>query len=273
MENVLNALVTLENVAREPGIGVSELARRMHLPKSTVQRTLRTLESGGWIGTAGAGARAGWCAAPRFFALARTFEPAPGLREAALPHMRWLRDNTGETIHLMAPSGRETVLIERLDSTRHLRTVRQLGTRAPLHVASNGKAVLAALPEPEVEAYLAGPLIAWTPRSLSDPQAIRADLAAVRSRGYAISRGELDPDVNAVAAAILGGDGRPIASLSISCPATRLPEERIDEYGQMVAIAARRIGRDLPPGPVRRYDEAGEAAGQAMRDGEGARQR
>ena len=161
--------------------------------------------------------------------------------------MRRLRERTGETIHLMAPDGREAVLIERLDSTQHLRTVRQLGTRCPLHVASNGKAVLAAMPAAEVEAYLAGTLIPWTFRSLTDPDALRIDIEAIRRRGYAISRGELDDDVRAVAAAILDAEGRPVGSLSISCPATRLPEERIPQYGPMVAETARLIGADLLP--------------------------
>lgn len=245
MDSVRNALTALEIVAQTPGMGVSEIARRMQVPKSTVQRSLKALDNGGWIVPAGNGRRTGWTASPRLLALINAIDPAPGLREAALPHMRHLRDKTGETIHLMAPFRGEAVLIERLDSTQHLRTVRQLGTRVPLHVASNGKAVLAAMTDREVDAYLAGPLIAWTPRTLTDPDAIRADIAAVRACGYAISRGELDPDVHAVAAAIIGREGRPIGSLSISCPATRLPEERILIYGPMIAAAAGNIAHDL----------------------------
>ncbi len=245
MDNVRNTLAVLELVAKQPGVGVSEVSRRLELPKSTAQRSLRALESSGWVRPAGLDARSGWRATALLFALARDAEPFPGLREAALPHMRRLRERTGETIHLMAPDGREAVLIERLDSTQHLRTVRQLGTRCPLHVASNGKAVLAAMKTAEVEAYLAGPLAPWTSRSLTDAGALRRDMAEIRARGYAISRGELDDDVKAVAAAILDAERSPVGSLSISCPATRLPEERIPQYGLMVAETARLIRADL----------------------------
>jgi IclR family acetate operon transcriptional repressor len=243
MESVRNALAVLEAVAQSPGIGVSELARRLGIPKSTAQRGLETLSGGGWV-SRGAGPRDGWLAGPRLFALARVAEPAPGLRRAALPHMRWLRDMTGETIHLMAPDGGEMVLIERLDSTQPLRTVRQLGGRVPLHVASNGKAVLAALPAAEQEGYLAAPLFPSSRLSITDPDRLREVLAEVRACGFAVSRGELDDGINAVAAAILRPDGRPVGSLSISCPAARLTEARIPEYGAMVAEAACRIARD-----------------------------
>lgn len=243
MDSVLNALSVLEAVAKAPGIGVSELARRLAIPKSTAQRGLQTLSAGGWV-SRGGGPRDGWLAGPRLFALARLAEPAPGLRRAALPHMRALRDATGETIHLMAPDGGEVVLIERLDSTQPLRTVRQLGGRVTLHVASNGKAVLAALPAAEREAYLAGPLFPSSRHSITDPDRLRADLAEVRACGFAVSRGELNDGINAVAAAILRPDGLPVGSLSISCPAARLTEARIPEYGAMVAEAARSIARD-----------------------------
>lgn len=252
MNNVLNALTALEIVAQNPGMGVSEIARRLRLPKSTVQRSLKALEHGGWIAQAGIGRRAGWLASPRLLALINATEPAPRLRESALPHMRRLRDRTGETIHLMAPIGCEMVLIERLDSTQYLRTVRQLGMRAPLHVGSNGKAVLAAMSDGEADTYLAGPLVAWTPQTLTDPDVIRAEIAGIRACGYAVSRGELDPDVNSVAAAITGSGARAVGSVSISCPATRLPEERIPVYGPMVAEVAAEIERDLAgeKGPV-----------------------
>lgn len=243
MDSVRNALALLEAVAQSPGIGVSELARRLGMPKSTAQRGLRALSAGGWV-SRGVDRRDGWLAGTRLFALARLAEPAPGLRRAALPHMRALRDATGETIHLMAPDGGEVVLIERLDSTQPLRTVRQLGGRVPLHVASNGKAVLAALPAAEQEAYLAAPLFPSSRLSITDPDRLRADLAEVRAYGFAVSRGELDDGINAVAAAVLRSDGRPIGSLSISCPAARLTEARIPEYGAMVAEAARLIARD-----------------------------
>jgi IclR family acetate operon transcriptional repressor len=141
----------------------------------------------------------------------------------------------------MVREGRHVVLIERLESLLPVRTVRQIGARAPLHVASNGKAILAALPKADREAYVSGELEPYTSQSLRQPEALRADLELTARRGFALSDGELDLEVRAVAAAILSGKERPVGAMSISCPAQRLPPERVEQFGLLVAAAARRV--------------------------------
>jgi IclR family acetate operon transcriptional repressor len=243
MESVKSALRLFELVAAHGEIGVSELARLTEQPKSTVQRGLTTLYDAGWLRPAGVGGRRRWAPSARLMVLARGLDPAPRLQRSALGAMQDLRDATGETIHLMLRDGDEVVLIERLDSLKTLRTVRALGARAPLHVAANGKAVLANLPAEDQDRYLAGRLARWTPRTHTDSGDLRGELAQVRARGYAFSDGELDIEVRAVAAAILDADGQPLGSLSISCPATRLEPAQVEPYGQMLAEAARAISR------------------------------
>jgi IclR family acetate operon transcriptional repressor len=184
-----------------------------------------------------------WTLSPKLLSLAQR-AGHPRLRELALPIMEKLRNKTRETIHLMVPhDDRTVVLIERLDSPQPLRIVRSLGGRSMLHVASNGKAVLAHRDASELDAYLARPLKASTPHTITDPAALRAELASVRAQGYAVSMGELDEGVRAVAAAILGPDERPVGSLSISCPAHRLPDERVARYGAWVRAAAKEISQ------------------------------
>ncbi len=244
MDSVKTALKVFEAVAMNPRIGVSELAQRLEEPKSTVQRCLVTLHEAGWIRPAD-GPRRSWVATTRLFTLGRAAESEPRLRSSALPVMQRLRDETGETIHLMVPDGHEVVLIERIDSTQPVRTVRMLGARAPLHVASNGKAVLAYLTAEEQDRYLKGPLERWTTRSLTRPLQIRTQLRRIRETGYAVNIGELDEGVNAVAAPVFNRDMRPIAAVSISCPAIRLPKQRVADYGARVAAAAAQITRAL----------------------------
>ena len=118
---------------------------------------------------------------------------------------------------------------------------RPLGGRSPLHVASNGKAVLASMSATEQEAYLTRPLKPSTRHTITDPEALRAELERIRKLGYAVSLGELDEGVRAVAAPILGVDAAPIGSISISCPAQRLPDELIPRYGGWVRSAAKEI--------------------------------
>jgi len=248
MDSVKTALEVLEQVGAGGEVGVSELARAVGAPKSTIQRDLVTLHEAGWIRPVGLGGRRRWTLSSKVLALARRFQPALRLREHALPVMEELRDLTRETIHLTLREGGRVVLIERLDSPQTLRTVRQLGATTPLHAASNGKAVLAWLSPAERAAYLARPLPAFTPRTLTDPAALERDLEAIRARGYSLSAGELDLDVRAVAAAIRLASGEPIAALSISCPALRFPDEKTSQYGDWVRQAAARISAALAEG-------------------------
>lgn len=242
MQSVKTALKVLEEVAAAGHAGVSELARVIGEPKSTIQRDLITLHEAGWIRPVEVAGRRRWILSSKVLGLARRFQPALRLREHALPAMEDLRALTQETIHLMLREGDRMVLIERLDSPQTLRTVRQLGASAPLHAASNGKAVLAYMSEPERAAYLARPLPAFTPRTITDPDVLTRDLETIRSRGYSLGDGELDLDVRAVAAAIRVETGEPVAALSISCPAFRFPDEKIAQYGEWVREAAARIG-------------------------------
>jgi len=245
MDSVKTALKVLEQVGIAGHVGVSELARAVGEPKSTIQRDLVTLHEAGWIRPVDLHGRRRWTLSSKVLALARRFQPALRLREHALPVMEELRDLTRETIHLMLREGNRVVLIERLDSPQTLRTVRQLGASTPLHAASNGKAVLAYLTEAERAAYLARPLQAFTPRTLTDPAAVERDLEKTRSRGYSLGDGELDLDVRAVAAAIRLETGEPVAALSISCPAFRFPDDKVGQYGEWVSRAAARIGAAL----------------------------
>lgn len=248
MDNVKTALKVLEQVGASGQVGVSELSRLVGEPKSTIQRDLVTLHDAGWIRPVDLNGRRRWTLSSKVLALARGFQPALRLREHALPVMEDLREKTRETIHLMLRDGNRVVLIERLDSPQTLRTVRQLGASAPLHATSNGKAVLAHLTDAERAAYIARPLEAFTAHTLTDPERLERNLQTIRSLGYSLGDRELDIDVRAVAAAILLPTAEPVASLSISCPAFRLTDEKIAPYGAWVRDAAASIGALLAEG-------------------------
>jgi IclR family acetate operon transcriptional repressor len=244
MDSVKSVLRIIEAVATSPEIGVSDLARHLQQPKTTVQRGLMTLHEAGWIKPTNEPRRR-WKITSKLFMLSRSAETEARLRRAALPIMQSLRDETQETTHLMVREERHLVLIERVDSPLALRTVRDLGSRSPLHVSANGKAYLAYLSAREQEDYLNGKLTALTENSKTDPELIRRDLAQIRKVGYATNVGELDLHVHAVAAPVMNQEGRPIAALSISCPASRLPVERMAAFGEKVIAAARTVGQRL----------------------------
>ncbi|MBL1101513.1 IclR family transcriptional regulator [Streptomyces sp. 205] len=234
----------MEAVAVNQPIGLSALTRTLGLPKTTVQRSLAALAEASWIEQETATGR--WQVGVRAFVVGSAVSARGGLRPAALPTMRDLGAEVGETVHLMVPAGREVVLVERVDSPQPVRAVAPLGARAVLHATSNGKALLAALSTREVDAYIEGGLEAVTPHTITDPERLRSDLRGIVEAGFAVCREELEEGVVSVGAAIRPGYGRPIASLSISGPTSRMLPELLKSYGEKVRLAAEAIAIALP---------------------------
>lgn len=242
MQNVLNCFRVLETVAEHQPVGVSQLARLLRMPRTSVYRCLQTLQQAGWLDSGDDNPR--WHVTARALAIARA-SPERGLREAALPVLQRLRDATDETVYLTVRDGYTAILIERLDSNKPVRTFNPLYVRAPLHSHSNAQAMLAHLHPDEVEEFIAGGLERFTENTLCDPDALRAELAAICQRGYAINTGEWRAEVCGVGGALLDRIGRPVGGISISMPASRFHEEDVPHYGELVAAAANEINQRL----------------------------
>jgi IclR family acetate operon transcriptional repressor len=241
VRNVLNSLRVLEEVAWRQPVGVGELARLLDMPKSSVQRALVTLNEAGWIRQA-SGEVTRWLMTTRALAVGGRGSGDLGLRDAAVPIMEDLRRRTEETIHLTVPEDTTVVLIERLETSKPVRISMALGHALPLHASANGKAVLANSGPETIRRLLTAELPRYTETTVTDPEELRAELKMIRDRGFALNHGEWRSDVGSVAAAVMDGDGKPIASLSINIPVSRLSEKSEVEFGAAVSEAARNLG-------------------------------
>lgn len=244
VNSVKVAIRVLEAVAATDDAGVSELARKLAAPKTTIQRALNTLHQLEWLSPI-RGTRKRWRLGSRLRAIPTHAPKDALLRLAALRPMERLRLSTRETIHLAIPDGKDIILIERLDSLLPLQAVRPVGLRIPLHACSNGKTVLAAMQEEELAEYMSGPLRAWTRYTITDVNALSSHIRATCALGYAVNLEETYEGFHAVAAPIRSNGGHTIASISISCPSMRLPASRQSLYGRMVAQAATSITTEL----------------------------
>lgn len=244
MRTVLSAFRVLEEVAYAQPAGVGELSRRLKLPKSTVQRALRTLWTAGWICPDGAEVTR-WVLTTRALHVGQRAIADLSVRDAAAATMQELRRETGETSHLMVREGDRAVLIERVETDHPIRAVIALGSAVPLHGSSNGKAMLAWLPREQVSEILGGRLERFTGNTIVDWDEFVAELDRVRERGYASNVGEWRTDIAAVASPIFDHDGKPVASISVSAPGSRMPPERRESYGALVIEAAQRISATL----------------------------
>lgn len=197
------------------GLGVSELARRAELSKSTAFRLLATLEEFGAVERAGRSYRLG----PMVHAFA---DPAmdrgtEAMRELLTPWLIQLYTATRQTVHMAMLDGPQVVYLNKLHGPHAVAAPSRIGGRAPAFCTGVGKALLAHDFD-LTEQILAGDLPRWTPNTITDPAAIRAELEEVRRTGIAHDREEIQPGLTCIAAAVSGPDGKPVAALSVSGP-------------------------------------------------------
>lgn len=137
------------------------------------------------------------------------------------------------------------VNIDQVAGSHAVVNVNWVGRRTPLHCTSNGKVLLAHLPEEERERVLAGPLDRRTSRTIVNRDALRAQLGQARVRGYAYTVEELEVGLNAVAAPVRGSGGQVLAAVSVAGPAYRLPPARFPEVARAVVAAADEVSRRM----------------------------
>lgn len=201
------------------GVGVSELARRADLSKSTTHRVLAMLERNAVIERVGTNYRLG----TRLQELGRTVY-APGqeeLRDLLIPFLTDLYATTQETVHLAALYGTDVVYLAKLYGHRQLTSPARIGHRIPAHCTAVGKAMLAYDPD-ATDAVLAGALRRYTEHTIVEPVALAADLASTRRLGIAVENDEIQRGLSCVAVPIIGPSGRPVAAMSVSGPTGRL---------------------------------------------------
>ncbi|TAM75655.1 IclR family transcriptional regulator [bacterium] len=236
--------ILLSFVEGEPLLGVSEIARKLALPKSVVHRALDALVETGLVARDRETSR--YRLGPRALELGLAAVGAPDVRTLALPIMQELVRESGETATLSLLVGVERVYVAQVESPQEVRMTVEVGRRYPIYAGASGRAILAYFSQEEVGRYLdRTALDALTPSTITDRKRLERELAKVRAHGYAASSGERDPWAAAVAAPILPSGRRVIGSMSICGPRTRLSTERVAMYGEVVRHGADELANQL----------------------------
>jgi IclR family transcriptional regulator, pca regulon regulatory protein len=215
IQSVGKALSILELFDEDhPAMSMTEIATRTGLNRATAYRFCQTLLGLGYLEEAGSGTlRPGLKAV----SLARAALSSRELPELALPYLRELQTNTGETVNMALLDGDEVVYVERLLSDSLLALRLFVGSRLPALGSSLGRAMLAFRPEEEVDRMIDGSqLQPSTERSIVEPTRLRTELRRIRSRGYALNDQEVVMGITGVAAPIFGVSGEPIAAINLS---------------------------------------------------------
>ncbi|MER7108522.1 IclR family transcriptional regulator [Streptomyces sp. NPDC000229] len=236
---VTRALDILELFLEGDGtLSAPEVTRKLQLPRTTVHELLTTLAARSYLvplpeqpGRYRLGVRT--------YQLGSRYAEQLDLAAEGQRVAREVAETCDETVHVAILEDTDVIYIAKVDSTHAVRMVSAAGRRLPAHCTSVGKMLLASLPQAELDARIEGrELVAMTPDSLTDPDELRAELAAIRERGVAIEHRESNPDVSCVAAPVRDGAGRVVAALSISVPMIRWTEEREAELAELAAKGA-----------------------------------
>lgn len=237
VERALDILLCFAGTETE--LGLSDIAKRIGLHKSTVHRLLASLESKGFIRRHPQTEkyRLGWSV----LELVSNVYQSDDLSSIVSPEMTRLRDLLGETISLYVLSGIERIRIQAIESKQPVRRVANVGRRLPLYVGASGKVLLAYSSEELLEELMTDS--SWPPELSLDE--FRHALQQVRESGYAVSIEEREPGAAAVAAPIRGRNGEAVAALSISGPVDRFTPEAVERFAQEVRKSAEMLTKML----------------------------
>lgn len=213
-----------------PELGTNELARRTGLHPSSVSRLLSTLADAGLVEHVEETGR--YRLGIRLLQLGNAVLARLDLREVARPHLHALVGETGETATLSAPGDPDAVTVDFVQSGSSVQSVARLGRPSVAHATATGKVALAF---GEIE-LPPGALRSFTPRTITDRDALAAEVRRVRKQGWARAIGEREEELNAVAAPVRGSNGELAAVLGVQGPAPRFGEQAME--GALTSLLA-----------------------------------
>jgi IclR family transcriptional regulator, acetate operon repressor len=242
VERALDVLLLFGSLGRGD-LGVTEISSELGMSKAAVHRVLSSLRSRGLVVLDTATHRYSLGAAA--LSLGVAYREQLNVLRLAAPDMAKLSDAFGETVILSVRTNDLQVFVEQVLPDRDVRIDVPLGLPVPLHTGASGKVLLAHFTDENVEDYIARRgLTPYTSATITDPDRLRAEVAAVRRRGFAESYGERDAGAAAVAAAVLDEHGRPAAVLAVAGPADRV-RDRLPEFAPALAETCADLSRRM----------------------------
>jgi DNA-binding IclR family transcriptional regulator len=228
--------------------GVTELARRLGLHKSTASRLLATLEKRGLVEQDEETGK--YRLGLVVIRLAEHAERTLDLRAIAMPELDRLARATRETTGIGVVDGDQVLTVAQADGPNLVAMGDWTGRGVPLHSVAAGKVLLASMPEREILRLVRRGLQQFTDRTITGLEPLLEELAKVRRRGYATAFGEYDHGMNAIATPVHDARGRVIAALDVWGPAFRVTPQRIPELVQHAREAATAVSVRLGGTPA-----------------------
>ena len=243
VQSIKRSFALLRALARGP-VGVTELAERVELPKSTVARLLASLEEERAVEQTEAGGE--YRLGSGLIDLAGSAPRGRNLVAAARPHLLELAESLDEVAGLSIIDGGQVYYLDQTESSSNIQVRDWTGEHAPLHAVPSGLVILAHQRPDFINRYLTAPLIQCTAWTMTDPDELRDRLEQIRSIGYAWVYEEFAEELNSVAAPVFESEGSVEAALHVHGPAYRFPNpDDTHDLGMAVIEAADRLSMQL----------------------------
>lgn len=241
------ALRLIDAVAEAPEPPkVNDLLRRTGISRGTFYRLAQALIDHRYLATDQEG---GYRLGTRVFDLSHRVWERFDLRGASAPELERLNQATGETVRLSVLSDGDVLYIDQREARGELRVASGVGGRAAPHASASGKAITAYLPPADQDRLLSAELEPFTPRTLTDPGALRREFSLIKTRGYALAEEERSEGLVSVAAPILNTRGGPLGAVALIGPAHRLPSATLHATAHDLIEAARRVAGTVGESP------------------------
>jgi len=247
LSSVATAIALLKAFSEdEVEIGISLLAKRLGVAKSTAHRLATTLVSEGLLEQDRATGK--YRLGIALFRLGTLVRRRMNVSEEARPHLFSLREKTNETVHLAILDGADIMYVYFLESTQAIRMRSDLGGRKPAYCTAEGQAILAFSPAEVVQSAIRRGLHARTPQTITDADKLLRALDTVRQKGCAIEDEESEIGVRCIAAPIRNDTGEVVAAVGVAGPVSRLSKKALTAFMPHVIATAEAISARLGHG-------------------------
>jgi IclR family transcriptional regulator, KDG regulon repressor len=232
-------LLTLE----KDGLGVTDIANRTSLHKSTVHRIVSALAERGYIEKVPE--RSVYKVGLKFVEISSVYLNSVELKTEATPYLRELTSKLGQPTHLAILDGTDAVYIEKVDVLNNIRLYSQIGRRIPVYCSALGKCLLSGLHEGEIDEIVQkSSFIKFTAKTLTREELLR-QVRAVTTDGYAVDDEEHDEGIRCIAVPVRDYRGKVIASVSVAGPASVFLQKNDNETAKMVKETALVISKRM----------------------------
>lgn len=240
--NLRNACAILKLLGTSAeGFKAADIARTLKIPVTTTLRIMATLQLEGYVRKVEGRFELG----PVLVSLGNSALAGIEIREAALPVLQQLAQDTVETAHLAIPCDDRSLIVAVQDSPHPLRASSRPGYLAELHCSSTGKVFLAFVYHHRLAELLKREMLRRTPLTLTTPAELRREIELTRKRGYSLDNEEYHPGVRCCAAPVFSSDGSVVGAMGITAASVRFPKDRVAEISTKVATAAAELSRQL----------------------------